>query len=476
MAVAGRDDSGYDPRIRLSFFRHRNLSQPRGDGTMNPLRWLALAALVGICVPASAQDDWTGKVVILKRPGIRIGYSDEDGKQVYVTQLTMLSYKVDKEAQGFLRVKHRGESGWFPKSDAVLPDEAIAYFTERVRLANAKDSFPLAYLGWAHKELKRYDLAIVAYDNAIKRDPQPGWFNNRGLIYLEKKQLEQAIADFTEAIKRDAKYVMAIENRAAAYGQLNKTALALSDWNDVLKLEPANGPALLRRAKIFIDQKELGKAIADLSMILKNDPQEVLVLIERGQLHADLKQFDHALADFNEAIRLDKTNVDFYLGRAQLYSDKKEFAKAIADTEEALRLEPMRVDAYLSRGWNRFLTGAFEMANADFAKALAMKADHAPTYNLQAWLWATCPDAKFRDGKKAVAFAKKAVDLTQGKEPAILDTQAAALAEAGDFEQAVKLQERTIRELGEAHELLPEARARLELYRKMTPYRQTIAN
>jgi len=442
---------------------------------MDFIRCLALVASFGICLPVSAQGDWTGKRLILKRPGLRIGYSDEKGNQVFIAELTSLSYAVLKDDQNFLKVQHRGQTGWFPKTDALLPDEAIPFFMERVRLANPKDSFPLAFLGWAHKERQQLDLAIAAYDAAIQREPRPDWFNNRGILYLETKKLDRAIADFTEAIKRAPKFVMAYENRATAYGQLNKVNLALEDWNEAIRLEPANGSALIRRAKVFIDQKDFNKAVADLSAILKVDPKNAAVWVERGQLHADMRQTDLALADFSQAIELDKTNPEYYVGRAQLYTDKGEFAKALADTEEALKLVPTLVDARLARGWNFFLTGEFAKANENFEKALALNPNHGPTYNSQAWLWATCPDEKFRDGKKALEFAKKAVELTQGKELAVLDTQAAALAEAGDFAQAIPLQERVVRELGAASDLSAEARARLELYKKKVPFRQKIA-
>lgn len=442
---------------------------------MRAIRCLLLVASFGICLPASAQSDWTGKRVILKRPGIRIGYSDEKGNQIFVVELTSLAYAVLKDDQNFLKVQHRGQTGWFPKTDALLPDDAIPYFMERVRLANPKDSFPHAYLGWTHKERQQLDLAIAAYDAAIQREPRADWFNNRGLLYLETKKLDRAVADFTEAIKRAPQFVMAYENRATAYGQLNKVIFALEDWNEAIRLDPANGSALIRRAKIYIDQKDFAKAVADLTAILKVDPKSVTILVERGQLYADMKQTDLALADFSQAIDLDKTNADYYVARSQLYTDKMEFAKALVDTEEALKLVPTSVDARLARGWNLFLTGKFEKANENFVKALALNPNHGPTYNSQAWLWATCPDEKFRDGKKALEFAKKAVELTQGKEPAVLDTHAAALAEAGDFDQAIQLQERVVRELGVASDLSADARARLEMYKKKVPFRQKIA-
>ena len=97
------------------------------------------------------------------------------------------------------------------------------------------------------------------------------------------------------------------------------------------------------------------------------------------------------------------------------WQHKKDFAKAIAEFNDAIRLEP------------RF----------------------AAAYNGRAWLWATCTDAKFRDAAKAVESARKACELSSGSRKAVfLDTLAAAYAEAGNFEDAVKAQ-------SEANDLFP---------------------
>jgi tetratricopeptide (TPR) repeat protein len=54
-----------------------------------------------------------------------------------------------------------------------------------------------------------------------------------------------------------------------------------------------------------------------------------------------------------------------------------------------------------------------------------------------AWLLATYPDPGSRDGAEAVRLAGHACDLTERKIPALLDTLAAAYAEAGDFPRAI---------------------------------------
>jgi tetratricopeptide (TPR) repeat protein len=61
-----------------------------------------------------------------------------------------------------------------------------------------------------------------------------------------------------------------------------------------------------------------------------------------------------------------------------------------------------------------------------------------------AWLLATYPDSKSRDGTEAVRLAEHACDLTERKIPALLDTLAAAYAEAGDFPRAISAAEEAL--------------------------------
>jgi tetratricopeptide (TPR) repeat protein len=62
-----------------------------------------------------------------------------------------------------------------------------------------------------------------------------------------------------------------------------------------------------------------------------------------------------------------------------------------------------------------------------------------------AWLLATYPDAKSRDGTEAVRLAERACVLTERRIPALLDTLAAAYAEAGDFPRAISAAEEALK-------------------------------
>ncbi len=91
-----------------------------------------------------------------------------------------------------------------------------------------------------------------------------------------------------------------------------------------------------------------------------------------------------------------------------------------------------------------------------------------------AWLLATYPDSKSRDGSEAVRLAEHACDLTERQIPALLDTLAAAYAEAGDFPRAISVGEEALTRAGSSgdNDAVKLSENILASLRENLPYRQ----
>ncbi|HUU19879.1 MAG TPA: protein kinase [Sedimentisphaerales bacterium] len=131
--------------------------------------------------------------------------------------------------------------------------------------------------------------------------------------------------------------------------------------------------------------------------------------------------------------------------------------------------------AYYNRAKTKMRGDELAEAISDYEAAVLVDPGYALAFNALAWLRATCPTAEFRDGAKAIENATKACELTDWKKAGYVGTLAAAYAEAGDFDSAVKWHKK-------AFDLLPEEQrptyqaiyeSRLKLYQSGKPYRES---
>ena len=110
-------------------------------------------------------------------------------------------------------------------------------------------------------------------------------------------------------------------------------------------------------------------------------------------------------------------------------------------------------------------------AAADYRRALQLSPSHRDALNAVAWLEATCPDASLRNGKAALQKSRKICELTKWKDPAYVETLAAACAEVGDFDRAVQYQTQAMTLERPASYERAGMEKRLAHYRERKPYR-----
>jgi tetratricopeptide (TPR) repeat protein len=127
--------------------------------------------------------------------------------------------------------------------------------------------------------------------------------------------------------------------------------------------------------------------------------------------------------------------------------------------------------ALTNRGNIRLKTKDYDKALSDYNQAIRLDPTARLAYNNRAWLLATCPVAKYRDGKRAVESATRACELTGWTNAYDLGTLAAAYAESHNFPKAIHWQQKA-NALYNDPDTRKKGRELLALYQNKTPYRE----
>jgi len=212
---------------------------------------------------------------------------------------------------------------------------------------------------------------------------------------------------------------------------------AIKDYDEAIRLDASNAFAYGGRGDAWYAQADYDKAIRDYSEAIRLNPKSAWDYTNRGNARYALKDFDKAIHDYNEAIRLDPKDARAFGGRGNAWYASRDDVRAVLDYDEAVRLGAQELDIHIAL----------------------------------AWTLATSPEAKIRDGKRAVAIARKACEATKFKTAHHIDTLAAACAEAGQFDDAVRYAEMALADAEFARTRGDEARLRLEQYRQKIPFR-----
>ncbi|PYI94736.1 MAG: hypothetical protein DME97_00180 [Verrucomicrobia bacterium] len=189
-------------------------------------------------------------------------------------------------------------------------------------------------------------------------------------------------------------------------------------------------------------------------------------------LHAKGRERE-AVMHFQNSLRINRHQASILSNLGVSYLEMGRAAESLAHLQEALEIEPNYEDAHYNLGNTYLQMGNAGEALAHYQRALEIDPDDTQAMNNMAWILATWPDARVRNGLKAVALAQRADDLTRRQSHLISATLAAAYAEAGRFDDAVKAAERAFR-LASAEGNTARAssiRAQLEVYQSRNPFR-----
>ena len=137
-------------------------------------------------------------------------------------------------------------------------------------------------------------------------------YQNRGLAYLDKGEIDRAIQDFNEAIHLKPDYWRAFLVRCMAYN--------------------AHGERTHVNAKGVVEETETGdytNAIQDCSEGIRLKPDENDLFYLRGTVYENKGEMEHAIQDFTEAIRLNPSFAEAFQRRGAVLEGRGDRVRAI---------------------------------------------------------------------------------------------------------------------------------------------------
>ena len=360
-------------------------------------------------------------------------------------------------------------------------DMAIAYSKKALEIS--PNSFEaLNNLGNALLKAGQTEEAIASFEKAINVAPTVATSHyNLGNTLLEKGQTTEAMEQFQRALEIRPDYPEAQNNLGVVLMRLGRLDEAMVHYEKALVLNPAYAESCYNQGCIFDRQGKLEAAIKQYERAIQYKPDYTDAHDNLAEAHYRLGQMflnqdrpDEAVAHYRNAIALKPDYADAHGNLANVLAVQGKLDEAIQEYQQTLALIPNSAQAHFRYGQALQTQHRFQPAIAEYQKTLELDFHHLPVRISLAWLLATCPDASLRDGNRAVELAKQAGALAGIESPQLLDTQAAAYAEAGQFDKAIETAQRALNlNATQNNQPLAEAiQSRLKLYGANAPYHE----
>ena len=224
--------------------------------------------------------------------------------------------------------------------------------------------------------------------------------------------------------------------------------------------------------RIVSDRVSASTVLVELNQEIQNEPENADLYLQRADIRIELEQFEQSLADVDKAVELGAEPAEAVSMKHTVFACQGKTRKAFETLNAGIELYPESSDLYCERGYLHEVTNDYEAALADYRKATDLDPNNGLAWNNLASVLSLAPDAEYRDGQLAVEAASEAVRCCKDDNDMYcfaLDTLGSALAEQGNFEQAIAVANRAIRTAPLT--ILDEIQSHVQLYQQKTPAR-----
>jgi tetratricopeptide (TPR) repeat protein len=297
--------------------------------------------------------------------------------------------------------------------------------------------------------------------------------NHVGIMLTEKGQLDAALAHFQESVGIHPRSALAHNNLALVLGQQGHQEEALEHFREAVRLNPRDAMAHYNLGSALLGQGKPTEAVAQLEAAVEVDPAFGDAHNNLGAVLNRLGRNDEARLHFATAVQLNPQNAEAVHNLGGAFENEGALQEAIECYGKAVRLRPGAIVFRCNLAYALHEAGRSEEAAAAYRDALLLAPDWTQMVTRQAWQLATAEDPRLRNAAEAVRLARQACQATEERQPELLDTLAAAYAEAGRFAEAIQTARKALALAAENDQrtLRDEIEQRLRLYEDSRPVR-----
>ncbi len=293
-------------------------------------------------------------------------------------------------------------------------------------------------IGTALMKVGRIDEAIAHDRAALRIRPHDAnGLTNLANALLRKKEFAEAIEHYRAVVKLRPNDSEVHRNLGKALVQSGAQKEGVAQFREALRIRPGDDDAAYSLGNILLNEGELDQAIAAFQKAIATNPKNfaarynlALALQRKGRL-------DEAIAEFRQTLEVDPRNIDARNNLAIALLKNGEPEKAATEWQIILQRQPQNAEMHSNLAAALLRQNKVAEAIAEWRETLHLEPDKIGTEMSLAWILATSPEAKFRDGAEALTLAQRACQTAGARSPMTFRVLAAAFAETGRFAEAI---------------------------------------
>ncbi len=249
-------------------------------------------------------------------------------------------------------------------------DEALALVMKYEQILPDDKDLPLV-AGNIHAHNGQLNEALNDYTQALKNDPKmaPGYVD-RGFVLNDLRGAAKAVKDFQTALQLQPDYGEAHLGLAYSDLQLHRPKPALNQLEIAQKILGKSHAWHLARAEAFRQEQDFSRAEPEYKIALQEAPNDLPTELAYADTLFRLRRYQQSLNTLDTAEKQAPTEARIYALRAQVHAKEGSRPEAMHDIELAEKYGKDDVDILMATGGALLSMGDRDAAMQRFSRAL----------------------------------------------------------------------------------------------------------